>query len=84
MKQKPWYVYIVKCSDDRLYTGISNDVQKRIAAHNKGMGCRFTKYRHPVILLFQEECGTKSVARKRELEIQGFSRSKKLDLVSKY
>ncbi len=83
MVQKSWFVYIIECKDDRLYTGISNDVVKRVEAHNKGTGCRFTKYRFPVKLLYQEECGIKSAARKREIEIQGFSRSKKLDLMSK-
>jgi len=83
MEPKPWFVYIVKCRDSRLYTGISNDVRKRVETHNKGMGCRFTKYRYPVVLLFQEECGTKSVARKRELEIQKLARSKKLELINK-
>jgi len=81
MEQKPWSVYIVKCRDSRLYTGISNDVRKRVEAHNKGMGCRFTRCRYPVVLLFQEECGTKSTACKRELDIQGLSRSRKLDLI---
>jgi len=82
MADKPWLVYIVKCRDDKLYTGISNDVDKRVATHNKGKGCRFTKYRYPVRLVYQEECGTKSLARKREIEIQGFMRSKKISLIS--
>ena len=81
MYEKPWSVYIIKCNDGKLYTGISNDVDKRIAKHNKGKGCRFTKYRHPVELLYNEKCGTKSVARKRELKIQGFSRDRKFDLI---
>ena len=81
-KEKHWFVYIVECRDNRLYTGISNDILKRIEAHNKGKGCRFTKYRYPVNLVYQEKCGTKSIARKREIEIQGFSRCKKLKLIS--
>jgi len=80
MQQKPWVVYIVKCRDGKLYTGISNDVEKRLAAHNKGRGCKFTKYRYPVKLVYREECGTKSNALKRELKIQGFKRDKKLEL----
>jgi putative endonuclease len=79
--EKQWSVYIVKCKDGKLYTGISNDVSKRVATHNRGQGCRFTKYRHPVKLVYQEYCGSKSTARKRELEIQGFTRSKKLALI---
>ena len=81
MSDKPWSVYIVECRDGKLYTGISNDVCKRVDAHNKGKGCRFTKYRYPVKLIYTEKCGTQSAARKRELEIQGFTRSKKLALL---
>ena len=81
MADKPWSVYIAKCRDSKLYTGISNDVDKRIAEHNKGKGCKFTKCRYPVELIYKEGCGTKSLARKRELEIQGFARSKKLELI---
>ena len=82
MNQKPWSVYIVRCRDGKLYTGISNDVEKRVDKHNKGKGCRFTKYRYPVKLIYTEDRGTKSAARKRELEIQGFTRSRKLELIA--
>ena len=82
MLLKPWFVYIVRCRDDKLYTGISNDVEKRVTTHNKGKGCRFTKYRYPVKLIYKEKLGTNSAARKRELEIQGFTRRKKLELIS--
>ena len=81
MPDKPWFVYIVECRDDKLYTGISNDVERRVAEHNKGRGCRFTKYRYPVKFVYKEERVTKSAARKRELEIQGFTRKKKLELI---
>ena len=83
MKKKAWFVYIVKCRDTKLYTGMSNDVDKRVDKHNKGKGCKFTKYRYPVKLVYKKECGTRSTARKKELEIQGFTRSKKLDLINK-
>ena len=76
-----WYVYIVRCRDARLYTGISNDVERRVEAHNKGRGCRFTKYRYPVSLVYKENCITKSSARRRELEVQGFTRERKLSLI---
>jgi len=82
MKEKLWSVYIIECRDDRLYTGISNDIIRRVSEHNRGKGCRFTKFRYPVKLVYQEACGTKSIARKRELEIQEFSRSKKLALIN--
>ena len=82
MQEKAWSIYIIKCKDGRLYTGISNDVEKRVRAHNRGKGCRFTKNRYPVRLVYQEECGTKSAAQKREIKIQRFTRSKKLSLIN--
>ena len=82
LMDKPWSVYIVKCKDNRLYTGISNNVERRIADHNKGRGCRFTKFRYPVELVYQENCGTKSAVRKRELAIQEFTRPQKLKLIT--
>ena len=83
MQDKPWSVYIIECRDGRLYTGISNDVERRVAEHNKGRGCRFTKFRYPVKLVYREECGTKSAVRKRELKIQSFTRLQKFELISK-
>jgi len=76
-----WSVYIIACKDGKLYTGISNDVSRRVAKHNEGKGCKFTRSRHPVKLVYQKKCGTQSAARKRELEIQSFTRTKKLNLI---
>ena len=78
-----WFIYIIKCSDEKLYVGITADVEKRVKLHNKGLACRFTKYRHPVELLYQEAYPTKSSARTREIKLKGFSRSKKLEVISK-
>jgi putative endonuclease len=74
-----WFVYIVKCSDDTLYTGISNDVTKRIAAHNNGTGAKYTKGRAPVLLLKQFGPMTKSDASKLEYKIKQLSREEKLN-----
>ena len=82
MDDQPWHIYIIRCSDGKLYTGISNNVEKRVATHNKGNGCRFTKYRCPVVLVYQEYCGSKSAAIRREIEVKGLTRTKKLELVS--
>ena len=76
-----WYIYIIECSDKKLYVGIAKDLKKRIKLHNQGLACRFTKYRKPVKLIYREKRNTKSEARKRELEIKGYSREKKLELV---
>ena len=76
-----WYVYILKCRDEKLYVGIAKDVSKRVALHNKGLACRFTKYRRPVELLFSEKQNNYYQARLREKEIKGFSRDKKSKLI---
>ncbi len=78
----PWYVYIIECKDSLLYTGITNDLERRIKAHNSGNGCRFTKYRAPVKLMHNEEVSTKPEALKREAQIKRLPRNKKLDLIN--
>jgi putative endonuclease len=75
-----WQVYIIKCKDDTLYTGITNDLERRIKAHNSGNGCRYTKYRYPVKLIHSEQQPTKVEALKREAYIKGLPRRKKLNL----
>ncbi len=76
-----WFVYIAECRDKKLYVGIAKDVSKRINQHNKGLACRFTKFRYPVRLLYEEKCLDYQSARMRELEIKGFSREKKLTII---
>lgn len=78
-----WFIYIIQCKDGKLYTGIAKDVQKRIALHNKGLACRFTKYRNPVHLLYTEEFLSKSSARLREIELKGYSQKKKLEIIKR-
>lgn len=79
----PWHVYIIKCSDSKLYTGITNDLKRRIEAHNSGNGCRFTKCRTPVELVYTEKVKTKPQALKREAAIKHLTRKQKLELISK-
>ena len=76
-----WYVYIIECKDGKLYTGITNNLEGRIKQHNRGRGCRFTKYRSPVKLLYNEECISKAMALSREARIKSFTRAKKLELI---
>ena len=76
-----WYVYIIECRDKTLYTGITNNLRRRIQEHNSGNGCRFTKFRRPVRLLHKEEFATKIEALKREIEIKCLRRDKKLQLI---
>jgi len=77
-----WFVYVIECKDSRLYTGITNDLDRRIKQHNRGQGCRFTKYRIPVKLVYSETCSSKGEALKREAEIKGWKKDRKLELVT--
>ena len=79
----PWYVYMVVCSDGTIYTGITLDIQKRIAEHNNGaIGAKYTRSRRPVSLAYQEELPDRSSASSREYQIKKLSRHKKLQLIS--
>ena len=71
------YVYILRCSDDTLYTGWTNDLEKRIKAHSNGTGAKYTRGRGPVELVYFEEFDDKKDAMKREYEIKKYTRSKK-------
>ena len=75
-----WYIYILRCGDDTLYTGITDDVDKRFAAHAAGKGAKYTRGRGPLELVHTEELEDKSTALKREAQIKKLSRSQKLAL----
>lgn len=77
-----WVCYLLRCADDTLYCGITNDLAKRLAAHNAGTAAKYTRARGPVELVFVEPCADKSAALKREMSIKGLSRSKKLALIN--
>lgn len=79
-----WFVYMVKCSDGTLYTGYTNDVEKRVATHNKGRGAKYTRSRLPVTLVYQKLYPTRSIAMKAEYMLKQFSRGSKLMLVKHY
>ncbi len=76
-KSTTWYVYIVRCADNTLYTGMTNDLQRRIAQHNAGTAARYTRARLPVALVYQEEAANRSEALKREYAIKQLSRKQK-------
>lgn len=78
-----WCCYLLRCADDTLYCGITNDMEKRLAAHNAGTAAKYTRTRIPVVLVYSEECADRSVASKRELAIKKLSREKKLILLQK-
>jgi len=74
------YVYMLECADGTLYTGWTNDLEKRIVSHNAGAGAKYTRARLPVKMIWHEECADKSAALKREMEIKKMPRSKKQEL----
>jgi len=77
-----YFVYILQCADDTLYTGITTDLNRRINEHNGAKeGARYTKTRQPVALKYSEQHETKSEALKREIEIKSWPREKKLNLI---
>lgn len=77
-----WFCYLLRCIDGSLYCGITSNLDKRIAAHNEGIGAKFTRGRRPVELVYHEICVNKSAALKREIEIKKLRRTDKLALIS--
>ena len=75
------YTYMLKCSDGTLYTGWTNDLEKRVEAHNSGKGAKYTKARRPVELAYYEEFETKEQAMKREYAIKQLTRKEKENLI---
>ena len=78
-----WQVYIIKCRDGSLYTGITTDLEKRLAAHNAGKGAKYTTTRRPIQLVYRENAANRSEASKRENEIKKLNRTAKLALCAK-
>ena len=80
---KRWYLYILRCGDGTLYTGITTDVEARLEAHRSGKGAKYTRGRGPLELVYREECGDHSQALKRELAVKAMSREEKQNLTVK-
>ena len=79
---KVWLLYILRCGDGSLYTGIAVDVQARLQMHRSGKGAKYTRGRGPLELVYSEKCGSHSDALRRELEIKGLTREEKKALIS--
>lgn len=77
----PWFVYIVRCADGSLYTGATNDVQRRVKAHSDGKGARYTRSRRPVTLVWSRRTKDKPAALRLEYRIKQLPRAEKLGLV---
>lgn len=76
-----WTVYILECADGTYYTGITNNLDQRIQAHNDGKGARYTRGRGPFQLKYSETCNNRSDATKREINIKKLSRDDKLEII---
>ena len=79
--EKSWYLYILRCRDGSLYTGITTDVQARLEAHRAGKGAKYTRGRGPLELVYSENCGDHSTALKREFQVKALPRAEKMKLI---
>ncbi len=78
----PWYVYLLRCSDGSLYCGITKDPDRRVQEHNDGIGCRYTRSRRPVQIVWSTDTLTKSEAYKEEYRIKRLSKTAKEELAA--
>ena len=81
---KPWFCYVVRCRDGSLYVGIAVDLEERVREHNWGVAAAFTAKHRPVTLAWQEMFASQEEARKREVAIKRWSRTKKLQLIAEF
>jgi len=79
-----WSLYILGCADGSFYTGVSTDIDRRLQEHQEGKASRYTRTRRPVVLVYREECGTRSQALSRECAVKSLSRCRKEELIQKY
>ena len=77
-----WYVYMLRCSDGSLYTGYTDDPERRFACHNSGKGAKYTRSRLPVTLVYREACADKPAAMKREYAIKQLKKHQKEALIT--
>ncbi|MCU0252614.1 MAG: GIY-YIG nuclease family protein [Vicinamibacterales bacterium] len=80
-RPRPWSVYLLRCADGTLYAGSTTDVDARVAAHNAGRGARYTSGRRPVEVVYEEECGSRSAALRREHALKRLTRAAKDALI---
>ena len=76
-----WQLYILRCGDGTLYTGITDDLPRRLKAHRSGKGAKYTRGRGPLELVYREDCPDKSAALRREIAVKKLSRQEKLALI---
>lgn len=83
MMEKKWNLYILRCGDGSLYTGIAVDVERRLQMHRSGKGAKYTRGRGPLELVYREECEDHSAALKRELAVKALTKEEKENLIGK-
>jgi putative endonuclease len=76
-----YFVYLLLCADKTIYTGITTDLKRRLAEHKSGIGSKYTRTRGAIKFLYTEKCKNRSIASKREAQIKGLNRAKKLELI---
>ena len=81
-RREKWFLYILRCQDGSFYTGVTNDIERRIKMHNSGRASRYTRSRRPVELLYQEKCGSRTRALVRECSVKTYSRPEKEKLIA--
>lgn len=82
MHDDHWFVYILRCSDNTLYTGVTRDLEKRLHQHNHGSkGAKYTRARRPVELVYQENAPNRSVAQQREYRLRHLNTAQKRELI---
>lgn len=82
-KNEGWTLYILECRDQSFYTGVTNNLERRLKAHQGGRASRFTRMRLPVKLLYQETCGSRTQALVRECAVKSLSRKEKEELITR-
>lgn len=83
-REHGWWVYMLRCADGTLYTGMAADVERRLRVHRAGQGAKYTRARLPVELVYREACASRSEALRREAAIKRLSRAEKLRLTENW
>jgi putative endonuclease len=78
-----YHIYLLECNDGSIYTGITNDISRRLEQHQSGKGARYTRSRGAHKILYTEKCRSRSAALKREFKIKGMTRAQKILMIEK-
>jgi predicted GIY-YIG superfamily endonuclease len=83
-RKEPWFLYILRCGDHSLYTGITKDIEKRFQMHSQGKAARYTRSRQPLEIVYRETCKTRTEALIRECAVKTLTKTKKLALIEQF